>query len=69
MRTEQRWSLFSAFILAALIVALNAAPYPLHELWGKVWYLLAWSAFGLLLWVAFDGNRLLASLRLRQRAQ
>ena len=69
MRTEQRWSLFSAFILAALIVALNAAPYPLHELWGKVWHLLALSGCGLLLWVAFDGNRMLASLRPRQRAR
>ena len=38
--------------LAALIVALNAAPYPLHELWGKVWYTLAWSALGLLLTIA-----------------
>ena len=65
MRTEQRWALFSAILLAALIVALNAAPYPLHELWGKVWYTLAWSALGLLLWIAFDGNRLLAGMRRR----
>jgi len=65
MRTEQRCSLYSAFILAALIVALNAAPFPLHALWGKVWHLLAWSGFGLLLWVAFDGNRVLARFKTR----
>jgi hypothetical protein len=59
MRTEQLWSLCGALAVLAQIVALASLPYPIGGPAGGLWHFLSLSALGLLLWVAFDGNRFL----------
>ena len=63
MRTEQKWSLWCALAVLAQICALRSLPYDLSGGAASLWHFLALSAIGLLLWVAFDGNRLVAFFR------
>jgi|KBSSwiStaDraftv2_1062776.scaffolds.fasta_scaffold1409261_2 hypothetical protein len=60
MRTEQRWALWAALAVLAQICALRSQPYDFTGFAAGVWHFLALSAIGLLLWVAFDGNRIVS---------
>ncbi|HEX6690667.1 MAG TPA: hypothetical protein VF110_05900 [Burkholderiales bacterium] len=59
MRTEQLWSLCGALAVLAQILVLGSLPYPVSGPAADLWHFLSLSAVGLLLWVAFDGNRFL----------
>jgi hypothetical protein len=59
MRTEQLWSLCGALAVLAQIVVLGSLPYQVSGPASDMWHVLSLSALGLLLWVAFDGNRFL----------
>ena len=63
MRIEQKWSLGCAFVVLAQVLVLASLPYELREPVRSVWHFLAGCAIALLLWVAFDGNRLVQSLK------
>jgi hypothetical protein len=63
MRIEQKWSLGCACAVLAQVLVLASLPYELREPVRSVWHFLAGCAIALLLWVAFDGNRLVLSLK------
>jgi hypothetical protein len=63
MRIEQKWSLGCAALALGQVLALASLPYELREPARSLWHFLAGCAIALLLWIAFDGNRLLASLK------
>ena len=68
MRTEPRWSvqlfpLWCAVAVLAQIGLMRSLPYDLSGTGSGVWHFLACAAIGLLLWVAFDVNRLLSLLK------
>ena len=58
MRTEQKWSMWCALAVLAQVCAMRSLPYDFTGAASNVWHFLACAAIGLLLWVAFDGNRL-----------
>ena len=59
MRTEQKWSMWCALAVLAQVCAMRSLPYDFTGAASNVWHTLACAAIGLLLWVAFDANRLL----------
>jgi hypothetical protein len=68
MRTERGWSvqlfpLWCAVAVLAQIGLMRSLPYDLTSAGSGVWHTLAFAAIGLLLWVAFDVNRLLFLLK------
>jgi hypothetical protein len=65
MRTEQKWSLWCALAVLAQVCALRSLPYDFTGAAASLWHFLAAAAIGVLLWVGFDGNRLLHFLRRR----
>ena len=62
MRTEQKLSLWCAVAVFMQVCALRSLPYDMSGAASNLWHFLALAAIGLLLWVAFDGNRLLRLL-------
>ena len=52
----------AAIAVAALIVLLNLAAYPLAEPFATLWQLLAYASLTLVLWIATGGRRPLAAL-------
>ena len=64
-RDTQRWSVQSfpiwcALVVLAQICILRSLPYDLSGAGSNLWHFLACSSIGLLLWIAFDGNRIVS---------
>jgi hypothetical protein len=57
MRTEQKWSLWCAIAVLVQVCAMRSLPYDLTGAASNLWHFLALATIGLLLWVAFDANR------------
>jgi hypothetical protein len=55
--------LWCAVAVLAQIGVMHSLPYDLSGAGAGVWHFLACAAIALLLWVAFDGNRLLFLLK------